>query len=461
MNAITHIAERKLFEVSLSAAVRNAKKDPTKGYADIVDAIETILGDGWKPGAYTALRAALGNDGKWTAYINDLLARSDPVYLKGLMLSLGFEGGFSGFRRTRESAKQYGIQIPWIILFDPTSSCNLHCEGCWASEYDRSKNLTPEDMDSLVRQGKKLGIHEYVMTGGEPLCRKDDILRLARNHSDCGFMIFTNGTLVDQKLCEDLLDCKNILLVLSIEGFREETDARRGRGVFDRVVRAMDQMRDNGLVFGTSICYTRKNAGIVAGDEFLDFLIEKGVAFSWYFHYMPVGTDASADLIPTPQQREYLYHRIREVRGFEGGKPIFLMDFQNDGEFVDGCIAGGKHYCHINANGDVEPCVFIHYSEANIHDTSLLDCLQQPLFKAYQAEQPFNSNMLRPCPMLENPDRLRALIEKTGAESTDMLSPESSEHLCSKCDAFAREWAPTAEKLWAAGHPAGSAPGPD
>lgn len=312
-------------------------------------------------------------------------------------------------------------------------------------------------MDSLVRQGKKLGIHEYVMTGGEPLCRKDDILRLARNHSDCGFMIFTNGTLVDQKLCEDLLDCKNILLVLSIEGFREETDARRGRGVFDRVVRAMDQMRDNGLVFGTSICYTRKNAGIVAGDEFLDFLIEKGVAFSWYFHYMPVGNDASADLIPTPQQREYLYHRIREVRGFEGGKPIFLMDFQNDGEFVDGCIAGGKHYCHINANGDVEPCVFIHYSEANIHDTSLLDCLRQPLFKAYQAEQPFNSNMLRPCPMLENPDRLRALIEKTGAESTDMLSPESSEHLCSKCDAFAREWAPTAEKLWAAGHPAGSA----
>ena len=181
-------------------------------------------------------------------------------------------------------------------------------------------------------------------------------------------------------------------------------------------------------------------------------IIAKGVKYTWYFHYMPVGNDASTDLLLNPEEREYMYHRVREIRGFESGKPIMAVDFQNDGEFVSGCVAGGKYYCHINPNGDVEPCVFIHYSSANIHDKSLIECLQQPLFKVYQANQPFNNNHLQPCPMLENPDKLIAMVNETGAKSTDMQSPEEVEHLCGKCSHYAEEWVPMAEKLWAAGH---------
>ena len=210
----------------------------------------------------------------------------------------------------------------------------------------------------------------------------------------------------------------------------------------------MDLLRTNGIIYGTSICYTRHNCEAVTSDDFLDFLVEKGVSCSWYFHYMPVGMDASAELIPTVEQRKYIYRRIREVRAFEGGKPIFLMDFQNDGEFVSGCIAGGKYYCHINPNGDVEPCVFIHYSNANIHEKSLLECLKQPLFRAYQYNQPFNDNLLRPCPMLENPLMLRKMVAETGAHSTDLTNPESCEHLCSKCDHYADVWQPMADLLW-------------
>ena len=132
----------------------------------------------------------------------------------------------------------------------------------------------------------------------------------------------------------------------------------------------------------------------------------------------------------------------------EGGKPIFAMDFQNDGEFVGGCIAGGRNYCHINANGDVEPCVFIHYSGANIKEVSLLDALKQPLFMAYRDNQPFNNNHLRPCPMLENPEILKRMVKETGAKSTDLQSPESVEHLCDKCHEYACEWAKTADDLW-------------
>ncbi|CZR75331.1 hypothetical protein [Clostridium sp. SY8519] [Clostridioides difficile] len=93
--------------------------------------------------------------------------------------------------------------------------------------------------------------------------------------------------------------------------------------------------------------------------------------------------------------------------------------------------------------------MFIHYSGANIREVSLLDALQQPLFKAYREGQPFNDNHLRPCPMLENPELLRQMVGKSGAKSTDLQSPESVEHLCAKCDLYAQEWKEKADELWA------------
>ena len=197
----------------------------------------------------------------------------------------------------------------------------------------------------------------------------------------------------------------------------------------------MDLMHENHIPFGVSICYTSQNYLTVTSDDFLDMLIDKGCVFAWYFHYMPVGVNASTDLLLSPEQRTYMYNKIREIRGLTGGKELFAIDFQNDGEFVHGCIAGGERYCHINANGDVEPCVFIHYSGANIKDQSLLDCLRQPLFLAYKDVQPFNDNML-----------------KTGAKSTDLEQPETCEHLCGKCTQYAKEWGPVADKLWADSH---------
>ena len=452
-NKLVHAAQRKAFQLVLETVGKKAVENRSEGYVEVIDAIQKLLGNAWKDTAYDSLRKAFSKDGKWTTYFNNLLDHVDTEFLKGLFMSIGFEGAFTGFRETRKTSEKLGCGVPWIILFDPTSACNLHCKGCWASEYSRALNLTFEDMDSLVTQGKELGIHAYIMTGGEPMVRKKDIIRLCEKHSDCGFMIFTNGTLVDQQFCDDMRRCKNIVLSMSIEGFEGATDDCRGEGVFQKVMDAMELLRKNGLVYGTSICYTSQNYKAVTSDEFYDFLIDKGVAFSWYFHFMPVGMDATMDLVPTPEQREYMYHRIREVRNWEGGKPIFLMDFQNDGEFVSGCIAGGKYYCHINPNGDMEPCVFVHYSSANIHEKSLVECLQQPLFKAYQANQPFNRNLLQPCPMLENPEKLRAMVQATGAKSTDMTEPEPVEHLCGKCENYSKEWAPYAEKLWSASHP--------
>jgi hypothetical protein len=136
------------------------------------------------------------------------------------------------------------------------------------------------------------------------------------------------------------------------------------------------------------------------------------------------------------------------MRNGKTGKPMMVIDFQDDGEYVGGCIAGGRNYFHINSAGDIEPCVFIHYSDSNIRKDTLLEALQKPLFMEYRKGQPFNDNHLRPCPMLENPDKLREIIKKTGARSTNLITEEDVETLCGRCDEFAYEWKPVAEELW-------------
>ena len=210
----------------------------------------------------------------------------------------------------------------------------------------------------------------------------------------------------------------------------------------------MDLLKKYGILFGTSICYTSQNIEAVTNDAFMRFLCEKGAHFGFYFHYMPVGNEAAPELMPTPEQRKYMIDRIRYLRSSECDIPFYPMDFQNDGEFVGGCIAGGRNYFHINSAGDAEPCVFIHYSNANIHDQSILEILHSPLFMAYHNGQPFNKNHLRPCPMLENPELLEKMVHETGAHSTDLQSPESVEHLCEKCKAYAADWQPTADEVW-------------
>ena len=382
-------------------------------------------------------------------YINRALDEIDPNVLKTTALNFGFEAMINGTMTIRKMREVHQCNIPWLILMDPTSACNLHCTGCWAAEYGDKLNLSYEELASVVRQGRELGVYFYMFTGGEPLVRKKDVIRLCKEFNDCQFLAFTNGTLVDQTFCDKMKQVGNLMLAISLEGDPEVNDLRRGQGVYAKVMHAMGLLKENGLIFGTSICYTSKNCMSVTSPEFVKLMVDKGCRYAMYFHYMPVGNDASVDLLPTPEQRVYLKDRIRQIRKLKDGEGLFTMDFQNDGEFVGGCIAGGRNYFHINANGDAEPCVFIHYSNANIRTHTLLEILKSPLFMAYRDNQPFNENHLRPCPMLENPEILQRMVAETGAKSTDLQSPESAEHLCGKCAEYARNWKPCADKLWA------------
>jgi len=387
----------------------------------------------------------LDENNVWHTFVKNLVEDVDTKVLQKFMECFIVNANLEGEERARAIEKKYDCNVPWAILMDPTSACNVSCTGCWAAQYGGKNNLSYETLDSICRQGKELGIYFYIFSGGEPLVRKKDIIRLCSEHQDCYFFAFTNGTLVDDELCEEMLRVGNFALAFSIEGDEEATDMRRGKGTYRKVIEAMERMRKHRLLFGYSTCYHRYNTESVGSDEFVDDMINRGCRFSWNFTYIPIGKDARPDFLVTPEQRAYMYRRVREIRAT---KPIFAMDFWNDGEYCHGCIAGGRRYLHINAAGDVEPCAFIHYSNVNIHEVSLLDALRSPLFMAYRKYHPFNSNPLRPCPLLDNPEMLMTMVKESGAKSTAMEAPEDVDELCAKTVSVAREWAEVADRLW-------------
>ena len=384
----------------------------------------------------------------WRQLVQNVIATVDKDIVRTFVVNFFVNSVTIGGNIQRRVNDKYDCNCPWAILMDPTTACNLHCTGCWAANYTdkKQKSLTYEELDSIVTQGKELGTYVYLYTGGEPLLRKKDIIRLCEKHSDCFFSAFTNGTLVDEEFADEIARVKNFMPAFSIEGFREATDERRGEGTFDKVVRAMDLLRERRLPFGASICYTSQNYDSVTSDEFIKFLVEKGVLFAWIFTYMPVGIGAPVELLATAEQREGMYHIVRE--NWRNNVPIFFADFWNDGEYTGGCIAGARRYLHINAGGDLEPCAFIHYSDSNVREKSLLECYQSKFFKSYRAHQPFNENMLRPCPLLDNPGKLSEMVHETGAKSTDYTHPEDVDELEEKTKAAAAAWAVASEPLW-------------
>ena len=429
---------------ALNKALKYIEGNPEENIPKLMALVDKFSPNGWYQSQRDAIRAVIEEKNNWYQLMLRLY-ELDPEIRKTFFQNFLFNASLKGSAIQEETQEREGCNVPWAILLDPTSACNLHCTGCWAAEYGNKLNLSLETIDSIIRQGKELGTYMYIYTGGEPLVRKEDLIKICEMHPDCEFLSFTNGTLIDEEFCKDMLRVKNFVPAISLEGFEEANDSRRGEGCYKKVKKAMQLLKAHNLPFGISTCYTSINYADITSEEFFDYIIDNGALFAWFFHYMPVGNGAATELLPTPKQREVVYNRIRQMRNT---KPIFTMDFQNDAQYVGGCIAGGRRYLHINAKGDVEPCVFIHYSNANIHECTLLEALKSPLFIDYHNNQPFNDNMLRPCPMLENPEYISKMVNECKAKNTDYESPESVEHLCEKTIPYAKKWTIKAEELW-------------
>jgi MoaA/NifB/PqqE/SkfB family radical SAM enzyme len=437
--------KERLTNYSLKKVIKYLDSDPDKNMIKALNWVEKFDKQGLYKNGYKLIRNSLSDpENNWYKYIKSIYSDFDDSVRTKLFENLIINSAIIGNGRHKKMEEKYRCN-PWAILMDPTSACNLHCTGCWAAEYGDKLSMSLETLDSIIQQGKKLGVYMYIYSGGEPLIRKKDIIRLCEKHSDCVFLAFTNATLIDEAFADEMLRVKNFVPAMSIEGFEQETDLRRGKGTYNAVIKAMEILKRKKLVFGFSACYHSKNTDSIGSEEFIDDMIQKGCKFGWFFTYMPIGKDAVPELMASSQQREFMYHQLRK---FRKTKPLFMMDFWNDGEYVKGCIAGGRHYLHINANGDIEPCAFIHYSDTNIKEKTLIDALQSPLFMQYRKNQPFNENHLRPCPLLDNPPKLAQMVEASGAKSTDFISPENAQDLCAKCKGASEKWAQNADKLW-------------
>src|SRR6056297_307841 len=442
MNAIKRSTERLLVE----EGIRYLDKDPVRNLGKMIGLGSKIAAEGDNKKVMKAVSKEWNNkEGNTRKFMEKALSELHPNVRRKLIKNFVLNSYLYGRQDAKRAEEENDCNIPWAVLMDPTTRCNLKCIGCWAAEYDKNDELDFETLDRIIRQGKEIGTYMYIYSGGEPTMRKKDILRLAEIHDDCMFLAFTNGTLIDEPFAKDVQKLGNIAFAISVEGFEKETDMRRGKGTFKKVVRAMDTLKRHGILFGFSTCYHSKNTEMVGSDEYIDFVADKGCLFGWYFTYMPLGKDADTSLIASSGQRAHMYRRVREIRS---GKPIFVLDFWNDGEYVNGCIAGGRNYLHINANGDVEPCAFIHYSNVNIKDVSLLDALKSPIFMQYRRQHPFNRNHLRPCPMFDNPEKLVEMVKESDAHSTQPADMETPEELFCKCEKPASDWAPLADNLW-------------
>jgi len=442
----------------ISRALDYLDEDPEANLPKLMEWVDRFAGDGVFAKQRKTFREVIADkDNNWYRLIRSLWTDIDDSVRKTIFENFVINACLQGWPKQEASRAKYDCNVPWAILMDPTSACNLHCTGCWAAEYGNRMNMDFDTLDSIIEQGKALGTYMYLYTGGEPLVRKKDIIALCNKHSDCVFLSFTNATLIDEAFSDDMLRVGNFIPAISVEGFEEATDARRGKGTYAAVVKAMELLRRKKLPFGVSSCYTSKNAEVIGSEAYFDQMVEWGAKFCWIFTYMPVGAAAVPELMATAEQREYMYYQVRK---FRKTKPLFTMDFWNDGEFVNGCIAGGRNYLHINANGDIEPCAFMHYSDSNIHEKTLLEAYQSPMFMAYRKNQPFNDNMLRPCPVLDNPGRLTEMVAESGAKSTDYVHQETAKEFTDKCVDKAEKWAVTAERLWQeSGHTCGGCSG--
>lgn len=377
-------------------------------------------------------------------FIDRLARETHPNVQRRLIYNWFVNAMFRGVPRQRELEEQLGINIPNFILVDPTSACNLRCEGCWAGNYERHE-LDLATLERVCREANELGIYWLAFSGGEPFL-SPHLLELARRHRDMAFMAYTNGTLIDDKVADELQEAGNLTPAFSLEGWEKETDARRGKGVFARVMAAMERLKKRGVVFGVSLTITANNVEVVTSDEFIDFLIERGVRYGWSFHYIPIGRNPDTRLILSPDQRAYLAERIPYIRTH---KPLQIADFWNDGELTNGCLAGGRRYFHINAAGEAEPCAFVHFATHNFKESNLLEILRSPLFMAYRKRQAFSANQLRPCPIIDVPQALRDIVKESAAYPThDGAEMVLSGRIASFLNSRSLQWQMVADDIW-------------
>lgn len=284
----------------------------------------------------------------------------------------------------RKEAEDRGEHIPAFLIAGITTSCNLHCKGCYAranhscADENPHKNalLTAEEWNRVFGEAEELGIAFILLAGGEPFMRPE-VLSAAGDHPGILFPVFTNGTLFTEKNTALLEKYPNLLPILSIEGDRRRTDERRGSGVYDRLTDTMALLKKKAVPFGCSVTVQRNNFSEVLSDSFVQNLSQSGCGAVIYVEYVPAegGTE---DQALNEKERLIMDGDIATLR--ETFPEMIFLSFPGDEEAMGGCLASGRGFFHINAFGAAEPCPFSPFSDCSLKNHSLKEALNSPLF---------------------------------------------------------------------------------
>ncbi len=322
----------------------------------------------------------------------------------------------------RKRFEEQGEHIPAFLIVSITSSCNLHCEGCYSWQFHPGgvgapvDQLTSEDWNKIFSEAKNLGISFILLAGGEPLMRRD-VLEAAGKYPDILFPVFTNGTVFDEEYCK-LFDAKrNLVPVISLEGAREKTDSRRGSGVYDIVKAVMEKIQKNHLIFGVSITMTTENRQEVTGEEFLNDLRSSGCKAVIYVEFVPV-SERTERLALGDEERCSFNNRLTEIRR-EYPDMVFIS-FPGDEKSSGGCLAAGRGFFHINACGGAEPCPFSPYSDMNVKDHSLLDAMHSHLFTSLREGNILMENHSGGCVLFEKSEMVEKILGKGQNEAAEL-----------------------------------------
>ncbi len=367
------------------------------------------------------------------------IGRANFSRMLNVLIGDSFVNRGVGGAKERFQAK-YGCRPPGFLLISPTKTCNLRCTGCYADSGPSTEKLEWPIINRMVREARELwGLTFIVLSGGEPLAYRDEgktILDLAEMNQDMFFMMYTNGTLIDEEVARRMSKLGNLIPAISVEGLGEATDHRRGQGVFDKIVAAMERLRRHKVFFGVSMTATRENADSLLSDEVINFYFEKmGAAFGWLFHYMPMGRAYTLEMLPTPEQRLRMWQRAWQL---VHERQLFLADFWNSGTGANGCQSAGHPggYLTVDWDGKIAPCVFIPYSPLNIHEVyaqnkNLNDVWEHPFFDKLRNWQwdysnelkytkgSWHGNLMMPCPIRDHYDEFHKILKDHNPEPID------------------------------------------
>lgn len=314
--------------------------------------------------------------------------------------------------KIRKKFDENGQNIPVFLIASITSSCNLHCTGCYSRANDACSDegpfnqLSDTEWEDIFMQARDIGISFIVLAGGEPMLRRDVIVK-ASNYPEILFPIFTNGTMLNDDYFKLFDENRNLVPVLSIEGDEEITDLRRGKGVYKQLANSMDLMRKNNIIFGASLTFTKGNLSNLLSDEFIERLHGFGCKVVFFIEYVPVN-EKTVELAPSDSERELLFNELEHLR--KKYSDMIFLSFPGDEKVSGGCLAAGRGFFHINSHGGAEPCPASPYSDINVRDTSLLDALNSRLFKALRDGGILMDDHEGGCVLFEHEDDVKKLL---------------------------------------------------